>query len=207
MIGRLKDLTVNRDGTQNVTVTVSADFSETFDELKDAPITVEIKKYRKHRSRDANAYAWVLIDQITEKLQEKEPEAGWRQIDVYRNAIREIGGVSLIIGIKTAAVETFRRNWEANHLGRQVEVIDGSGKEGWSNVRVFWGSSEFDAAQMRRLISSLVQDAEALGIPTITDEEAERLLGKWATKTNGGQKNGSQTRENHADTGATIPGA
>ena len=182
MIGRLKDLTVNRDGTQNVTVTVSADFSETFDELKDATMTVEIKKYRKHRSRDANAYAWVLIDQITEKLQEKEPEAGWRPVDVYRNAIREIGGVSTIIGIKTAAVETFRRNWEANHLGRQVEVIDGSGKEGWSNVRVFWGSSEFDASQMHRLISSLVQDAEALGIPTITDEEAERLLGKWATK-------------------------
>ena len=34
MTGRLKDLTVNRDGTQNVTVTISEDFSEAFDELK-----------------------------------------------------------------------------------------------------------------------------------------------------------------------------
>ena len=188
MIGRLKEPTVNRDGTWNLTVAVSADFSELYEELKDATVTVEIKKYRKHRSRDANAYAWVLIDQITTKLQEKEPKAGWKPADVYRNAIREIGGVSTIVGIKTDAVETFRRNWEANHLGRQVEVIEGSTKEGWSNVRVFWGSSEFDTAQMSRLIDSLIQDAEALGIPTITDAEAERLLGKWAAKTNGGQE-------------------
>lgn len=208
MIGWLKDLTVNRDGTQNVTVTVSADFSETYDELKDTAVTVEIKRYRKHRSRDANAYAWVLIDQITEKLQQKEPKAGWRPIDVYRNAIREIGGVSTIIGIRTDAVETFRRNWEANHLGRQVEIIDGSGKAGWSNVRVFWGSSEFDTAQMSRLISSLIQDAEALGIPTITDDEAGRLLGKWATKKNGGQDNDkSRVREDNTGKGPGIPGA
>ena len=41
MKGKLRDLTVNRDGTQNVTVTVTDDFSKAFDALKDQEITVE----------------------------------------------------------------------------------------------------------------------------------------------------------------------
>ena len=175
MNGFLKDLTINRDGTQNVTVTVSSDFREAFDELNGKEVTVEIKLARKSRSLDANAYAWVLIDQIAEKTGEKVK-------DVYRNAIREIGGVSTMLGMKDEAVPIFKESWEKGHIGRQIEVFPGSTKKGWSNVKVWFGSSEYDSAQMSRLIDSLIQDAEALGIPTISDKEAERLLGKWAVK-------------------------
>jgi DNA mismatch repair protein MutL len=55
MIGKLKDLTMNRDGTQNITLTVNADFREEFDELANGEIKVEIKKYNPARSLDANA--------------------------------------------------------------------------------------------------------------------------------------------------------
>ena len=67
MDGKLSGLTINRDGSQNITITVNSDFSEMYDELKSAPVTVEIKKARKHRSLTANAYAWTLIDQIAER--------------------------------------------------------------------------------------------------------------------------------------------
>lgn len=179
MKGRLRDLTINRDGSQNITITIDGDFRDMFDELKEVVVEVIIKKFLHRRSSEANRYAWVLIDKIAERLQQKEPWVKWTPIMVYRNAIRDIGGVSIIIGIKTEAIETFRRNWEANHLGRQVEVIDGSGKEGWSNVKVYYGSSEFDTSQMSRLISSLIQDAEGLGIPTISDKEAAKMVGSW----------------------------
>lgn len=175
MIGMLKDLSFNRDGTQNVTVTVSSDFSEAYDELKDNPVNVEIKKASKHRSLSANAYAWVLLDQIASK-------SGVKVSEVYRNAIREIGGISALIGIKDEAIPLFRQSWEKGHLGRQSEIIPGSSKPGWSNVKIWFGSSEFDSIQMARFIDSLIQDAEALGIPTISDKEAEKLLGKWAVK-------------------------
>ena len=64
MVGKLRDLTINRDGTQNITVTVSTDFRPTYDGLAGVEVDVEIKKHRKHRSLDANGYAWVLIDRI-----------------------------------------------------------------------------------------------------------------------------------------------
>ena len=44
MRGKLKDLTLNRDGTQNITVTVRFDFRETFDRLAEKDLDVEIKQ-------------------------------------------------------------------------------------------------------------------------------------------------------------------
>ena len=170
MRGRLKDLTFNGDGSQNITVTVGANFRETFDTLKDKDVVIEIKKASERRSNNQNRFAWELIDQIAAASHEKIS-------DIYRRAIREIGGVSTMVGMKDEAIPVFREGWEKGHLGRQVEIIPGSTRPGWSNVKIYFGSSEFDTEQFGRLLDVLIQDAEALGIPTITDKERERLFG------------------------------
>ena len=64
MRGRLKDLTFGAHGEQHITITVTSDFRESYDALKDSDINVEIKKWRKPRSRDANAYFHVLVNKI-----------------------------------------------------------------------------------------------------------------------------------------------
>jgi hypothetical protein len=172
MIAKLEVCLRLRSGEWICSFTTSENPEQLFDDLKDSPVKVEIRKASKSRSLSANAYAWVLIDKISEKT-------GINQTDVYRSAIREIGGVSTLLGMKDDAVPVFTENWQRGHLGRQVEIIPGSSKPGWSNVRVFYGSSEFDSAQMARLIDSLIQDAEALGIPTISDDEATKMINKW----------------------------
>ena len=175
MTGYLHDLTRSRGGEWIISISTPEDVREKFDELSGKQVSVEIKKAGKRRSTDANAYAWALIDRIAEKT-------GVKKTEVYRNAIREIGGISTCVGLKDSVIPAFRQSWESGHLGRQVEVVGNSSKEGWSNVRIYFGSSEFDSAQMARLIDSLIQDAEALGIPTITDEQAKTMLGKWGKK-------------------------
>lgn len=172
MIGKLKECLRLRSGEWICSFTTPENPEQMFDDLRESPVKVEIKKASKSRSLSANAYAWVLIDKISEKT-------GINQTDVYRSAIREIGGVSTLLGMKDDAVPVFTENWQRGHLGRQVEIIPGSSKPGWSNVRVFYGSSEFDSVQMARLIDSLIQDAESLGIPTISDDEATKLIDKW----------------------------
>ena len=174
MTGKLKDLTLNRDGTQNITVTVNADFRQEFDELYDKEVTVEIKKFSKRRSLDANAYAWVLIDKIAEKMNLKKSE-------VYRNAIRDIGGVSAIICVRDEAVQSLCNGWAEHGIGWQYETVK-SKLPGCTNITLYYGSSVYNASQMSALIDSLIQDAEALGITTITESEKEKLLGKWEVK-------------------------
>ena len=172
MIGKLKDLMKTRDGDWLVPFTTREDPREMFDEMNENPVRIDIKKASKHRSLSANAYAWVLIDKIAEKT-------GISVTEVYRNAIREIGGVSDLYGVKEEAYEAFKRLWIGDHLGRQVEIIPGSSKPGWLNVKAWKGSSDFDSKQMARLIDSLIQDAENIGIPTVIDAEAERMLSQW----------------------------
>lgn len=169
MIGRLKDLTFNGDESQNITITVGANFRETFDLLKDKDVEVEIKKASDRRTKNQNAFAWKLIDQIAAARHEKVSK-------IYRDALKDVGGISTMVGMKDEAIPVFRDGWEKGHLGRQVEIIPGSTRPGWSNVKIFFGSSEFDTEQMSRLIDNLIQDAESLGIPTITEKERERLF-------------------------------
>ena len=172
MIGKLKELMRLAGGEWLVSFTTRDDPCTMFDDLKDVAIRVDIKKANKHRSLSANNFAWALIDQIAEVT-------GKTVTEVYQNAIREIGGISDYYGMKEQAYESFCEIWTKGHLGRQVEIIPGSAKPGWINVRAWKGSSDFDSAQMARLIDSLIQDAENLGIPTIADEEIERMVNRW----------------------------
>ena len=173
MQGKLIDLHPSRDGKlQIVTFATATDCSELFDSLVDKEVSIEIKQARRHRSLDANAYCWVLIDKIAEKT-------GLRKTDVYRHAIKDIGGVSDVICVQNKAVERLCEGWEKNGIGWQTDTMP-SRIPGCSNVVLYYGSSAYDSKQMASLIDSLIQDAESLGIPTITDEQAERLIGKWA---------------------------
>ena len=175
MRGKLSGFSLNRDGTQNITVTVAAEFGEAYDELRDAEIEIEIKKAHKLRSLEANRYAWALIDQIAAKLHKRRSE-------VYREAIRDIGGVSRDATMIAEAVIPFREIWEKYGLGNQVEIVDEDLEDGTCEVRIFHGSSSYDSAQMHNLLQNLIQTAEEQGIPTITPKEEERMIGKWARK-------------------------
>ena len=172
MIGQLKDMTRSRDGKWVISFATSEDFSAMFDELADKEVTVEIKRVRQRRSLDANAYAWVLIDKIAERT-------GFSKTEVYRHAIREIGGVSETVCVMDKAVDVLRSVWEKNGIGWQTDTMP-SKLAGCTNVILYYGSSCYDSKQMSALISSLIQDAELLGIPTLTDEQAEKMLGKWS---------------------------
>ena len=174
MIGKLVDLVRNRAGEWVISFSTPEDFREEFDALAGKEIKVEIKRYNRKRSLDANAYAWVLIDRISQKT-------GIRKSEVYRNTIREIGGVSTTVCVMDKAVERLRSSWEAHGLGWQAETQD-SKIPGCKNVTLYYGSSVYDTEQMSSMISILVQDAEALGISTITPDEEERLISQWGRR-------------------------
>ena len=171
MIARLRDIMRGRNGEWIVSFATPTDISGLFDELAGKDVSVEIKKQAKHRSLDANAYCWVLIDKIAEKT-------GLRKVDVYRHAIKEIGGVSDVICVQDKAVDRLREGWEKNGIGWQTDTLP-SKVEGCTNVVLYYGSSVYDSKQMAQLIDSLIQDAESLGIPTLTDEQAARLVNRW----------------------------
>lgn len=171
MKGKLIDLTIGMDGKQRVTISVEGDLRETFGELHESDISVEIKKFRKKRSLDANAYAWVLIDKLAPRLQLSKEE-------VYREMIRNIGGVSETVCVKSEAVERLCVGWSRNGLGWFTDTFP-SKLDGCTNVILYYGSSSYDTKQMSDLIDLCVFTCKEHGIETATPDELAKYKDEW----------------------------
>lgn len=134
-------------------------------------LDIEAKKHRNKRSLDANAYCWVLLGKLAEKMNIKT-------VDVYKMAIKDIG-VYEVVPIKNEAVEKFVQAWSKNGIGWVCEVIGESKINGYTNLKVYYGSSSYDAKEMSRLIDSIVEDCKMQGIPTDTPEQIARYKEAW----------------------------
>jgi hypothetical protein len=103
---------------------------ESLEEIKDDKLSIEIKKYRKKRSLDSNAYMWTIVEKIAEKL-------GVTKIEVYRDAIKEVGQCE-VLPIKDEAVENFINAWKHNGQGWLCEIIGKSKIEGYTNITAYY---------------------------------------------------------------------
>jgi hypothetical protein len=182
LTGRITDIQLDYYSKKpkiTLEINESVDLRDGTDEIKECEkLSVEVKKYKETRSRDANAYAGTLIDKLAAVL-------GKSKTDIYRELIRDVGGVSETICVKTEAVEKLCDGWKRNGIGWQTETFP-SKLEGCTNVILYYGSSTYDTAQMSRLIDNLVQDCKAQGIQTETPDQIANMLSMWAE----GEKNG-----------------
>lgn len=133
---------------------------------------LEVKEHRKKRSLDANAYAWVLINKLADEMR-------ITPLEVYRQAIQNVGGNYEILPIKEDATDHFKRIWEAKGLGWPCVDMGKSKIDGYRNMRAYYGSSTYDTRQMSQLIDNLVQDCKALDIETLTPEKLSLLMENW----------------------------
>ena len=176
MTGRLKDLTVNRDGTQNITVTVNTDFAKAFDSLKNADVSIEIKKAGKGRSKDANAFCWALCSEIGRALTPPESKE-----EIYRKAIKAVG-VFTNVAVPSWQIETLFRRWEEHGTGWFAEVVDDF-SIGSKWVSLYYGSSTYTVDEMRVLLDWLVDQAQQMEIPIpLSKKDEEELLERWGMK-------------------------
>lgn len=158
--------------TKSEAIKCIAELSSYFDSLEDdKEYILTIKEHKKRRSLDANAYAWVLLDKLAEKMHESKTT-------LYRGYVKEIGGNSETVCTINAAVDRLRQGWERNGLGWQTEIFP-SKLDGCTNVILYYGSSVYDTTQMSRLIDLIVQDCKALGVETMPLDEIERLVEAW----------------------------
>ena len=191
MIGTLKDLTINRDQTQNITITVDSDFREMFDKLKNVNVEVEIKKVSQGRSMEANAYFWSLCGKIA-KASSKYSTDG--KNEVYREAIKAKGESEQLL-VREEAVNEFIRRWSQKGTGWFAELVDdyfgpppeyndfmGDNVPVYKVVEAYYGSSTYNTASMSRIIDYVVNIANDLGIETMTENERQKMIDLWAER-------------------------
>ena len=168
MRARIADFSMTFAGKQRLTFELDGDFREQYDTLKDGDVELTVKRFRQKRSLDSNALAWVLIDKIAQRMR-------MSKVDVYRDHIRHIGGVSETVCVQDRAVDKLTDAWSKNGIGWQTETFP-SKIPGCTNVTLYYGSSTYDTAQMSALIDALVQSCKALGIETMPEEQLQSLM-------------------------------
>lgn len=171
----MKARAINKALTLERKPTITFEISEGWllnDELLDGrDIDLTIKKYSKKRSLNANAYMWELCTLLAEKINVPKDE-------VYREAIRT-SGIFRDMEMSEDAVKTFETAWEMLGTGWITERVDDGKREGTALIRAYYGTSRYNSKQMSRVIDGLVQDCKASGIPTLDDQEIERLIEEW----------------------------
>lgn len=169
-VGTLENIAIDYKTKQpKITLNCDKNCLEAIENLKDSKLSIEIKKYRKKRSLDANAYCWVLCDKIAKTI-------GTTKEGIYKDAISNVGTFEPMI-VEERAFENFKRVWEKQGLGFLIQEV--SRKDKCVKVHCYYGSSSYNTKEMSILIDYIVQEAKQVGVETRPKEEIKSMLKEW----------------------------
>jgi hypothetical protein len=124
-----------------------------------------IYSQKKIRSKNANSYCWALCTEIGNVMRLDKEE-------VYLNMLKHYGQVMMIPVEKGKPIYGYFKYYEYE----TTSILNGKEAD-W--YKVYKGSSQFDNREMSILLEGIIQEANQLGIPTITDEELKKIKGSW----------------------------
>ena len=138
-------------------------------------LDVEIKKHRKNRSLDANAYYWTLIGKIGDITGDSKNHIHNIMLDRYGQLDR-MEDESLIPFCIRDDIDYLE--FPSPHLKPTQKTLS----KGNKLYRWFYqikGSSEYDTKEMSHLIDGLVSECKEMGIETLPPEELERMMSEY----------------------------
>ena len=137
----------------------------------------QIKRFRKKRSLDANAYYWVLVGEIAKAIGSTDAEThNWLLMD-YGEPMRTADGDLKYILMRDDA--DYMRSIDTHVRPTDVaEVRNGVVYRWFVQMK---GSRFYDTAEMARLIDGTVQEAKELGIETLTPDQMEEMKQRWGS--------------------------
>jgi hypothetical protein len=125
----------------------------------------DLVEHRKKRSLNSNSYLWKLINEIANVMRMSKEE-------VYLQMLKDYGQSEVISLLSSINVDGYFKYYEV--IGESML----NGKE-FKHIRIFKGSSEYDTREMSILLQGVVEEAEQLGIQTMTKDEIEHLKELW----------------------------
>jgi len=159
---------INLDGFPEVTFTLKSHPRAEIDDLRavldnGTDLYVEVKQHRQKRSLDANGMLWAVVNEIANVLRSSKEE-------VYLDMLKKYGQSS-VVSIVNEAVETFMKSV------KYAEIIgDGTiGDKGFTHIKVFMGSSNYDSREISILIDGVLSEAKELGFNVMSPQDVALL--------------------------------
>lgn len=180
LTGRLKEPIIDYvTGRLTVLFEPFEDFRQTYEELKDCEkLSLEIKRYRRKRSLDANAYYWVLCTKLAKVLQVSNQEIHNVMLRKYGQPEIFEGKAAYITIPDTEQAEKKVDNAMDYHLQPTSQVRKGVDGVMYRTYKLLRGSHTYNTEEMARLIDGLIGDCKDAGIPDaeIASPDEKRIL-------------------------------
>lgn len=145
------------------------------DDFRDKDLRISLKKWSEKRSLTANAYYWVLVGKIAEKIEAS-------QAAVHNILLRRYGQLEYIDDVMvtilipdTEEAEEKALNAETYHIKPTSHTRVGNNGVVFRLYRMLKGSSEYDSKEMATLIDGAVAEAKHMGIETLPEDELRRM--------------------------------
>lgn len=121
----------------------------------------EVKEFKQHRTLSQNAYVWKLINEIANKVNKTKE-------DIYLQMLKDYGQCEVI---------SMKSNINPNGYFKYYEPIGTGYVNGteFTHYKIYKGSSEFTTLEMKYLLDGVIQECENLDIPTLTEEQIEKM--------------------------------
>ena len=121
----------------------------------------EIKEHKEKRTLTQNAYMWSLINELANKMNLSKD-------DTYLKMIKDYSQSMLVTIRADIDVSKFFKYYDFERESKINEI-------NFKIYKVYEGSSQMDKNEFRVLLDGVIQEAQQLGIPTLTPSEIERL--------------------------------
>lgn len=182
-VARIKDMGRTLSGSLTITLeSRQMDTAEALALSQEEGLDVEIRKKRRKRSLDSNAYYWKLASEAADMLHVSKPY-------MHNYLLRRYGQIAIIDGQAVYAVlpdtdEAQKAVDEAQtyHLKPTSQVKPGKGGIMYRTYMMLKGSSEYDKKEMSHLIEGLVSECKEMGIETLPPTELERMMMEYGKK-------------------------
>lgn len=155
------------------------DFRQAYEELKGCEkLSLEIKRYKRKRSLDANAYYWVLVTKLSGVVGMSNSEVhnmmlrGYGQPEIYEGK-----GVYLTIP-DTDEARKKADNATDYHVLPTSQVRTGDDGIVYRTYKLLRGSHTYNTAEMSRLIEGIISECKHAGTPDseIATPDEQRIL-------------------------------
>lgn len=123
----------------------------------------EVKEHKEKRTLSQNAYMWSLINEIANKMRLSKEKT-------YIKMLKDYSQVTKVNVRADIDVSKFFKYYEFEREA-QISGVD------FKIYKVYEGSSQMDKNEFRVLLDGVIQEAQQLGLCTLTPAEIERL--RW----------------------------
>lgn len=128
----------------------------------------EVKEYKHKRSLNANAYYWVLINKIADALNQSKEF-------VHMCMLKQYGQRYVVCVPYDTPIESLVKYYEQDGVRKQGDRL-------FKTYNVYLPSSEMNTYEMSKLIDGTVEEAQSIGIETMTPDEIAHLKAMWGVE-------------------------